>query len=85
MASPNYLEDQHKNRSSARLIGVFVIVNLVGILWACVAFGFKNPEYFTAAVGTGTTLFGVGSGTIFAYLYGNKRAELQYNPKDPNS
>ena len=47
------------------------------MLWACILFGFFHSDLFTAAVGVGIGLFGTVAGGTYAYLYGNKRAELK--------
>ena len=80
MAKTGFIQDKAGNNSSTRLIGLAVIINALLMLWACVIFGFLQPDSFAASVGTGVGLFtGTTTGT-FVYLYNNKKKELESLP-----
>lgn len=82
MTKGKLLEDASGNASSARAIGVFVIINATLIVWAGIIFGFLHPDQFAASVGVCAGGFtGMTTGT-FVYLYSNKKAEIGKDLQD---
>lgn len=76
MSRTKLLQDADGNASSARAIGIFVIVNAVLIVWASVIFGFFHSDQFAASVGVGAGTFTGMTTATFVYLYSNKKAEI---------
>lgn len=77
MSNTKIYEDAKGNASSARAIGIFLIINAVLILWACVVFGFKHPDLFSSTIQAGSIVFTAMTTGVFFYLYNNKKTELK--------